>query len=162
MENNPNKIIIHHTDNNALYQFAATNTHHRDVKRFPESQLGYFGGYHYLIEKDGRFFQYRLETEIGAHDQGENINSIGIALAGNFNKELPTKEQEKALAALLEKIITHWKIPIQRIEPHRWGDSTDCPGWRLQDTWAQQIYLKYKISWIQKILMALMGQLPKR
>jgi N-acetyl-anhydromuramyl-L-alanine amidase AmpD len=151
--NHPNRIIIHHTaDSSNEDQSAIVDRFHKS-KGFPQSLLGYYGGYHYLIEKDGDIFQYRLETEIGAHDAGENYNSIGIALAGNFNYELPSTAQEIALAQLLDQIIKRWNIPLDRIEPHRWGDTTDCPGTKLADRWAQIIYLKRQLSLLQKILL---------
>src|SRR3990167_7232831 len=115
----PNKIIWHHSaDASAGPQFFKINEDHKAKWNFASS-LGYFGGYHYLIEKDGKVFQYRADDEVGAHDLGENIGSIGICLAGNFDAELPTKQQEQALAPLLKTILTKWKIRHNRIDPHR-------------------------------------------
>lgn len=151
--NSPNKIIIHHTADDEQFQARKVNDYHRDVKKFQESRLGFFGGYHYLIEKSGLVIVYRLEDEIGSHDAGENQNSLGIALAGNFNLYLPTKAQETALAALCEGIMNRWPITADRIEPHRFGDQTDCPGTLLPDQWARIIYLKNKVSWLQKLLL---------
>mgnify|MGYP001573671679 CR=1 FL=1 len=159
MENRPNRIIWHHSaDASTVSQTVKINEYHKSLN-FPRSTLGYYGGYHYLIEKDGSVFQYRQNYEIGAHDKDENVNSIGICLAGNFNIELPTKAQEIAIADLIEKIKTRYNIFFGRIEPHRWGDSTDCPGRKLDDHWAEMVFLKYKINRLQRLLLWLSKKL---
>ena len=153
MEQKPNRVIIHHSGNaSSRPQFLEIDALHKS-KNFTQGSLGYFGGYHYLIEKTGHVFHYRLESETGQHDNGENINTLGICLAGNFSQELPTKAQESALASLLEEIMGRWKIPLERIDPHRWGDQTECPGLRLADTWARAIYLQYKINWLKRLIL---------
>jgi hypothetical protein len=158
-ENKPNKIIWHHSADDAMgHQAQKINAYHKS-RGFPLSQLNYYGGYHYLIEKDGSIFQYRNENEIGAHDKDENINSLGICLAGNFNRKLPTSEQEQSLAEILDKLITKYQIPLTRIEPHRWGDTTDCPGTMLIDDWAVKIYAINKLSLLKRILLALLAKL---
>src|SRR3990167_11076722 len=102
MEQKPNRVIIHHSANaSSRPQFLEIDALHKS-KNFAQGSLGYFGGYHWLIEKTGHVFHYRLETETGVHDSYENLNTIGICLAGNFSAELPTKAQEIALASLLE------------------------------------------------------------
>jgi len=153
VENKPNKIIWHHSgDASDKPQFLKIDTEHKNVRHFDESTLGYFGGYHYLIEKTGHVFAYRLETEVGSHDHGENIGSIGICLAGDFDTELPTPAQATALADLLENIFERWKFGIERVDPHRFGDTTNCPGLRLHDYWARIVYIEHKISWIRKLI----------
>ena len=139
MENKPNCIIWHHTAHSSdTSQFLQVNNYHKNLG-FPKSILGYYGGYHLLIEKDGTARRYRADNEIGAHDKDENINSLGIALAGNFNIERPTKEQELSFVMQLGRAMVRYKIPEERIEPHRIGDNTDCPGKLLPDDWAQQL-----------------------
>lgn len=153
MENKPNKIIIHHSaDSSTENQAEKIDAYHKSLG-FPRSEIGLYGGYHYLIERNGYIFEYRNETEIGAHDKDENINSIGICLAGNFNLETPTTAQCTALSSVLDRLLRDWHIPISRIEPHRWGDTTDCPGLRLDDAWAQRLYIKNKLSWLQQLLL---------
>lgn len=161
MENKPNRIIWHHTaDVYAGPQALKVNEYHKQ-KGFPQSVRGFHGGYHILLEKDGKIFQYRAFTEIGAHDAGENVNSIGIALAGNFNIEKPTPAQEKSLAEVIARIVEACKIPLARIEPHRWGDATDCPGRLLDDQWAARIYLQHQLSWIKKMLYWILAKLNR-
>lgn len=160
MEIKPNRIIWHHSATISQgHQFKAINLNHRQ-RNFPISSLGFFVGYHYLIEVDGTIQKAREETEIGAHDQGENYGSIGICLAGNFNIEQPTKEQEEAAAEITDAILRRWNIPLTRIEPHRWGDQTDCPGKLLGDYWFVFNFLYKKVGWLQRLLWKLQGKIP--
>lgn len=115
-------------------QFGKINEWHKE-RGFPISSLGYFVGYHYVIEKNGAVLKAREENEIGAHDQGENVDSIGICLAGDFNTEKPTQAQADAFRILWLQILHRNNIPILAIEPHRRDDTTDCPGKLLTDDW---------------------------
>ena len=162
MENKPNRIIWHHSaDGSKVAQAQKINEYHRS-KGFPKSSLGLFGGYHFLIEHDGQLFQYRRENEIGAHDAGENINSIGVCLAGNFNIDLPTPAQEAKLAMLLTLLVDTYHIPLDRIEPHRYNDITQCPGTKLPDNWAALIYAQARLTWLQKVLIALVKLIGRK
>lgn len=138
----PRRIIWHHTGIDDLRpQLERINRYHKS-RGFPISALGFHVGYHYLIESDGSIVQCRLDTELGAHDTGENLNSIGIALAGDFNQSQPTEAQEKAAARVVGELRYSFNIPLSRIEPHRWDDSTDCPGRLVADNWLPLAYLK--------------------
>ncbi len=139
MENKPNRIIWHHSaDGSSGHQFDKINTYHKS-KNFPKSILGFYGGYHILIEKDGLVRRYRADNEIGAHDADENVNSLGVCLAGNFSLEHPSKEQEASLRKQLTEWTLKFNIPVTRIDPHRMGDTTECPGKLLRDDWARRI-----------------------
>ena len=142
MEIKPARIIWHHSaDNSDDAQFHKINVYHKSLN-FPLSALGYYVGYHYLIEANGAVIQARKETEIGAHDQGENSNSLGICLAGNFNIRYPSEAQSASAALLIKQIRTRWPIPVTRIEPHRWDDTTDCPGTLVADNFLINEFLK--------------------
>lgn len=138
----PERIIWHHSaDESKLPQFEKIDAYHK-TKNFPHSTLGFFVGYHYVIESDGTLKKARREDEIGAHDKDENYNSIGICLAGNFNIGLPSEAQTKTFTKLLGEIMGRWSIPITKIETHHWDDLTDCPGKNLPENWALLEYLK--------------------
>lgn len=142
----PQRIVWHHSAINAKrLQLDEIDAYHK-TRDFPLSSLGFYVGYHYLIEYDGSIRQTRKETEIGAHDTGENTNSIGICLAGDFTGQLPTTAQSVAAATLTGQIMKRWKLPVQRIEPHRWDDTTACPGDFLPDNWLIKTYLTQERS----------------
>lgn len=138
----PSRLIWHHSgDADQSRQLAKINSWHKK-RGFPLSSLGYYVGYHYLIEADGVVVQTRREDEIGAHDQGENPNSLGICFAGNFDENMPNEAQVVAAVRLVADIRSRHDILITRIEPHRFDDDTSCPGSLLSDNWLIDEYLK--------------------
>lgn len=138
---NPQRIVWHHTADDSLApQFDKINKAHKE-RGFPKSSLGFYVGYHFLIEQNGEIRTARKMSEIGAHDDGENVNSLGIAFAGNFTRHLPNEAQSVSAAKLFASIRKTVKIPITRVEPHRWDDATECPGKAVWDSWFIENYL---------------------
>jgi hypothetical protein len=95
-------------------------------------------GYQFLVDPEGRIFEGRRMTWVGAHSgrhastgQNFNVDNIGISLMGNFDARPPTA---KALAAL-ERTLDHFRreygIPMARVRGHREWNATQCPGDRL-------------------------------
>lgn len=137
----PTRIIWHHSaDSSERPQLQKIDAYHKS-RDFPYSKRGYYVGYHYLIERDGTIIQCRDEDEIGAHDTGENLNSIGICFSANFSAQTPNEAQSAAGAILCGEVMQRWGIPITRIEPHRWDDDTECPGRLVEDRWLIKNYL---------------------
>mgnify|MGYP001559835005 CR=1 FL=1 len=99
----PIRIIIHHTANETQEpQLKLTDNYHKQ-EGFPKSSLGYYVGYTYFVERDGTTTQTRIDTEEQAHTKEFNFNSIGICLAGNFDKEQPTTTQRHKLRELIKQ-----------------------------------------------------------
>jgi len=123
-------IILHHsgatTEN---HQWKAINSWHR-IRRFPRSKLGYWVGYHYVIEKDGYAGQYRWDEEKGAHcdTKDYNLKSIGICLAGDFTQQKPTTKQLKAMVRLVSRLQQRYGIDPKDVKLHRQLKPTACPG----------------------------------
>lgn len=128
-------INIHHTANFASSenekQFASVNASHK--KRFGEgvkSKLGYYGGYHYLIERDGTVMQYRGEEEVGAHNNIDlmNFKAIGVCFAGNMSTQRISEEQIRAGHDLIEKLQLKYGIHDDNVQGHKKYKNTQCPG----------------------------------
>lgn len=130
-------------------QFLAVNTWHKDrfktyynekeKEQVNPSSLGYYGGYHILIEPDGTEFRYREDWEETIAVIGHNRSSLSVALAFDGDKELPTPAQVKALTARLKTWVEKYKIPVDpdHISPHRRGQpGKSCYGNLLTDEWA--------------------------
>lgn len=146
--NKPTKIIVHHfggTDANPLADSSNATTQDVDSwhkARWPgftsskfKNDKGrfYHVGYHFIIEKDGKVVQCRDITEEGAHCIGQNLTSIGICFAGNFDITTPTKAQLTAFKDLM-------KMPVLKdlrnvIFPHRKYATKTCFGLKLADTY---------------------------
>ncbi|MEK7068270.1 MAG: peptidoglycan recognition family protein [Patescibacteria group bacterium] len=142
MPNVPDKIIVHHT---AIArqgeQIAQINAAHEE-RGFPQSRLGFFVGYHFLIDGAGNITRTREDDEEGAHTVGQNTSSLGVGLEGDFNLELPTKEQAAALGGLLGALCEQYSLGVSDIFPHRAYSPKDCYGTLLSNDWARLVFLE--------------------
>jgi hypothetical protein len=170
--NKPNWIVIHHTGGTAgdiladtsHHTFEIVNNWHKQLWNF-KSSIGFYIGYHYFIDKLGGLSQGRDDLEEGAHCIGLNTQSIGICLAGNFDRfkqmenSQPTEAQKETLRKLLKILMDRYKIPAKRIAPHRYFANKTCYGRNLPKDWARDLVieserekLKQRISLTEKIL----------
>lgn len=94
------------------------------------SSLGYYGGYHYLIERNGVIKQYRKDSEVGAHNNVDEMNykAIGVCFAGNMEKQNLSKEQRRAGLELVKQLQKKYSIPNENVQPHKKYKATACPG----------------------------------
>ena len=116
--NKPNKIIIHHS--------AISELTPEEINDYHKSR-GWTGiGYNYYIRKDGTIYSGRPENSEGAHTKGENSNSIGICLEGNFEEEEVNEMQMESLLNLSYYISL--KYDIYKIMGHKDAYETLCPG----------------------------------
>ena len=151
---------MHHTEGGNVYTpeqapgiVLAIAHYHRDTKGWNDV------GYNFLVDRYGTIYEGRAggidHAVVGAHAQGFNRFSTGIAILGSFTSELPPDAALAAVARLIAwKLPLHGtpvtgeitvtagggslsrygygaKVPLQRISGHRDGDSTDCPGTAL-------------------------------
>lgn len=85
--------------------------------------------YNFLIGGDGLAYEGRAWDKVGAHTKGYNAVSIGIAVIGFFNKELPPKESLDALKSLLEKGVKDGKLANDyKLLGHRQLNGSNSPG----------------------------------
>lgn len=144
--NRPKFLIVHHfggTDSDPLYDTSnqtveIVNEWHRKLWNF-KSTLGWYCGHHYVIEKSGKITQCRADNEAGAHTKGMNLKSIGVALAGNFDRSTPVQAQTAALRSLLLRLMNKHGITPENIVPHRKFANKTCYGLNLTDDWARSL-----------------------
>jgi len=121
-----NRIIIHHslsprdsTCKADLYNWHITERGWEDI------------GYHYFINSDGVVYKCRDIKYQGAHARGRNHDSIGVCLAGDFRKEVPSYAQLDTLNELIEGLILVYGELY--LEFHR-EKRNKCPGKYFQQT----------------------------
>jgi hypothetical protein len=137
------RIIVHHTDNlvtdaehkmDAAHGWEASKI---DARAVLDSHVKVNGwadiGYHYLIDWQGRILEGRPLGLLGAHAEGNNPGSIGIALMGDLQDQHPTAAQLAALHALAGWLVDAYAIPPERIEGHHHYNATACPGVYLEN-----------------------------
>lgn len=104
-------------------------------------ERGWLGiGYHYVIKRDGLVEYGRGITEVGAHVEGRNHESIGICMAGGMDaanknpEDNFTPEQFIALKGLLKGLLTDF--PKAEIVGHRdLNPGKACPSFDAKAWW---------------------------
>lgn len=109
-------------------------------------------GYHFVIlndqhdlKTDGEIEIGRLTNKAGAHALGLNSRSLGICCIGHGDKFDFTLAQYKSLYGLIEKLMTEFSIPLDKVIGHRelnelakkniissrYRTSKSCPGTKI-------------------------------
>lgn len=145
--NKPTRIFIHTTD--ASYktipkQFFAVNSWHKErFGDYCKSSMGYYGGYHILIEPDGWEGRYREDWEEACAVKGWNARSLNVAMAFDGDIEMPTDAQITTLRKRLTKWSEQYNIPLISVEflgPHRLeSPGKTCYGSLLSDDWGVKL-----------------------
>ncbi len=94
-------------------------------------RLGWAGiGYHFLVRRDGAVEAGRPALAVGAHAEGANHDSVGVALCGNFCEDVPTNAQLESCAMLLALLSASFGFEpdAEHIAGHRDLAATACPG----------------------------------
>ena len=122
-----NKIIIHCT---ATPEGRTVTV--ADVDKW-HKEKGWNGiGCHYLIGLNGEIWKGRDESIIGAHTEGYNNNSIGIAYVGGMTKDMKSAKDTRTTAQKISllNLIKQLKIkyPTAKIYGHRDFSSKACPS----------------------------------
>ena len=128
-------IIVDSTNTKPSIDLCVRDIDERDRK---EGKLKI--GNHYLIKRDGTIELGRPVTEIGAHFQELDANSVSILLVGGLNTrgiEAPdyTKDQQKSLFVLLRSLTFIYRdaIVIGR----------KCVGYDVESWWTENMNTKF-------------------
>ncbi len=127
------RIIIHHTAGHPTDTLEMVRQWHRE-KGFTDA-AGH-SGYHYFIDQHGILFPDRPDDEWGAQVRNANQDSIGVCLAGNFDRDIPAPVQIDTLVKLLVELVKKYGLKYWNIYGHRDikflfifnTTSTNCPG----------------------------------
>lgn len=93
--------------------------------------------YHYTIEKSGKVYLVNDPTDVVWHCKGQNMESIGILVLGDFDgvehvgKSKPTEEQLASLRQLLDKLVGDYSLPRTEVYGHSDFGKPACPGFVL-------------------------------
>ncbi|KAJ8972445.1 hypothetical protein NQ314_000178 [Rhamnusium bicolor] len=97
-------------------------------------------GYHFAVGSDGRAYEGRGWSRVGAHAPHYNNISIGICVIGDWTELLPPEEQLNAIHQLIAMGVREGKIQRDyKLVGHKQvREGTVCPGDRLYEeikTW---------------------------
>ena len=150
-------VFVHHTAGSNRYSSSDGPSIVLGICRYHRNTNGWDDiGYNFLVDKYGRIYEGRAggvdRAIVGAHAQGWNAQSTGVANLGNFSNG----GQSSAGLRAMDRLIS-WKLDVHgtprggkvtlvsagggtnryragtraefhRISGHRNGNHTDCPG----------------------------------
>jgi N-acetylmuramoyl-L-alanine amidase len=109
--------IVHHTAGSSSYRPEESAAIVRGIELYHVKANGWNDiGYNFLVDRYGQVFEGRgggvQRNVIGAHAEGFNTGSVGIALIGTYSSKAPTADAENALGALLA-----WRLDVAHVDP---------------------------------------------
>jgi hypothetical protein len=109
--------LVHHTAGSNSYTAAQSPAIVKAIELYHVKGNGWNDiGYNFLVDKYGQVFEGRYggmtRAVIGAHAQGFNTGSVGVALIGNYGAAQVTPAAEEALAELLA-----WRLDLAHVDP---------------------------------------------
>jgi hypothetical protein len=109
--------VVHHTAGTNSYTRAQAAAIVRGIEVYHVEGNGWNDiGYNFLVDRFGTVYEGRGggidKNVIGAHSEGFNTGTVGVALIGNYTKATPPKAQQDALVNLLA-----WRLDVAHIDP---------------------------------------------
>ncbi len=152
--------FVHHTVNANDYAAADVPAMLRSIQAYHMDSNGWDDiGYNFLVDRFGTAWEGRAGSlnapVVGAHTEGFNTGSVGVAILGDFRTTAPSQASVAAASRVLG-----WKLGTSGVDPngtatmtsggndtfaqgnvvvfpaiagHRDGKSTTCPGQLLYD-----------------------------
>jgi len=121
-------IVVHHT-------VTPQNYSPDSLRAIFKARFGVnYIGYNFYINGDGKVYSDIGADGFGIHNNVgrlQNYNSVGIALAGNFEHQKPTQAQLNSLSNLIKDLMAKYNISKSNIVGHKDMKATACPGKNL-------------------------------
>ena len=109
--------LVHHTAGTNSYTASQSAAIVRGIEIYHVKGNGWNDiGYNFLVDKYGQVFEGRYggvdKPVIGAHAEGFNTGSVGVAMIGTYGSSAPPAVARTALAKLLA-----WRLDIAHVDP---------------------------------------------
>jgi flagellar hook assembly protein FlgD len=109
--------VVHHTAGTNAYSAAQSAAIVRGIQRYHVLGNGWNDiGYNFLVDKYGQLFEGRGggvdKNVVGAHAQGFNTGSTGVAVLGSYSAAKIPKAARSALVRLLA-----WRLDLAHVDP---------------------------------------------
>jgi len=109
--------VVHHTAGTNSYSASDSAAIVRGIERYHVLANGWNDiGYNFLVDKYGQVFEGRgggiMKNVVGAHAEGFNTGSTGVAVLGNYESQ---KISAAARAALVELLA--WRLDVAHVNP---------------------------------------------
>ncbi|XP_050784203.1 peptidoglycan recognition protein 1 [Gopherus flavomarginatus] len=100
-------------------------------------------GYNFLIGEDGRVYEDRGWSTMGAHAKSWNHKSLGFSFLGTFSSRVPSAAALNAAQSLIQCTIKRGSLSSSyTLKGHRNVNATECPGnalYRVISWWASAV-----------------------
>jgi N-acetylmuramoyl-L-alanine amidase-like protein len=109
--------VVHHTAGSNSYTASQSAAIVRGIEVYHVQGNGWNDiGYNFLVDKYGQVFEGRFggveRNVIGAHAEGFNTGSVGVAMLGTYASATPPAAARTALANLLA-----WRLDVAHVDP---------------------------------------------
>jgi flagellar hook assembly protein FlgD len=109
--------IVHHTAGHNGYTRAEAAAIVKGIQLFHVQGHGWNDiGYNFLVDRFGTIYEGRFggvdRNVVGAHAQGFNTGSVGIALLGTYENSPPSAAAQEAIARLIA-----WRLDLAHVDP---------------------------------------------
>jgi len=109
--------LVHHTAGSNSYTAAQSAAMVRAIQTYHVKGNGWNDlGYNFLVDKYGQVFEGRYggveRNVVGAHAEGFNTGSVGVAVLGTYGATKPTAKSLEAIAAVLA-----WRLDVAHVDP---------------------------------------------
>jgi hypothetical protein len=109
--------VVHHTAGSNSYSRAQSPAIVRAIEIYHVLGNGWNDiGYNFLVDRYGRIFEGRYggidRNVVGAHAQGFNTGSVGVAVMGTYTSRAPTAAALRSLEALVA-----WRLDLAHVDP---------------------------------------------
>jgi N-acetylmuramoyl-L-alanine amidase len=109
--------VVHHTAGSNSYTASQSAAIVRGIEVYHVQGNGWNDiGYNFLVDKYGQLFEGRFggleRNVIGAHAEGFNTGSVGVAMLGTYGSATPPAVARTALANLLA-----WRLDVAHVDP---------------------------------------------
>jgi flagellar hook assembly protein FlgD len=109
--------VVHHTAGTNSYSASESAAIVRGIERYHVLANGWNDiGYNFLVDKYGQVFEGRgggiAKNVVGAHAEGFNTGSTGVAVIGNYESQAISSAARAALVKLLA-----WRLDVAHVDP---------------------------------------------
>jgi hypothetical protein len=109
--------IVHHTAGRNDYSRSEAAAIVKGIQLYHVQGNGWNDiGYNFLVDRFGTVYEGRFggidRSVVGAHAQGFNTGSVGVALIGTHGSTQPSKAAQEAIARLLA-----WRLDLAHVDP---------------------------------------------
>ena len=109
--------VVHHTAGRNDYSRGEAAAIVKGIQLYHVQGNGWNDiGYNFLVDRFGTIYEGRFggseQNVVGAHAQGFNTGSVGVALLGSYGNTAPSRAAQDAIAALVS-----WRLDVAHVDP---------------------------------------------